>query len=100
ALLAALVPAAVPAPADAPAPTSAAVATSPRGPCLETSFELANNKVWVPVRVNGSDPQWFLLDSGAMGMSVVSRECADRLGLATDEPQAATGVGAGEGVQV
>lgn len=62
-------------------------------------FEITSNKPFVQVRVNGSEPQWFVLDTGCRGASIVSRECADRLGLARGA-ESATRMGAGQGVSV
>jgi hypothetical protein len=65
----------------------------------EVPFEIASNKPWVQVRVNGSAPQWFILDTGCRGTSVIARACAQRLHLRLgDETEAS--VGAGQGVKV
>jgi len=62
----------------------------------EHPFEITSNKPFVQVTVNGSAPQWFVLDTGASGGSVVAKECAKRLGLSLgDEQQAHMGAGAG-----
>ncbi|HEV2105798.1 MAG TPA: aspartyl protease family protein, partial [Candidatus Eisenbacteria bacterium] len=62
-------------------------------------MELRSNKPWVQVRINGSAPQTFILDSGCAIGSVVARECADRLrfGLGAGTRR---NLGAGEGVSV
>jgi hypothetical protein len=65
----------------------------------ELRFEIASNKPWVEVRINGSAPQWFILDTGCRGTSTIARASAERLHLKLgDETQAS--VGAGEGVKV
>jgi predicted aspartyl protease len=65
----------------------------------ELPFEIASNKPFVRVSINGSPRQWFILDTGCAGTSVVAKECAERIGLAgRDETR--TQLGAGEGVQV
>jgi len=79
-------------------PAAAAPATD-RGPCHETPFEMASHKIWVPVRVNGSAPQWFIFDTGDQGTSVVARECAARIGLPLGESHTVS-LGAGTGAQV
>ena len=64
-------------------------------------FEIASNKPFVQVTVNGSAPQWFILDSGCAEGSVIAKECADRLGLERrDETQQHLGAGAGVAVGV
>jgi hypothetical protein len=50
----------------------------------------------VPVTIDGSAPQWFILDTGNGGGSVVARECADRLQLGRGAEQQAN-IGAGSG---
>src|SRR6266436_3055286 len=62
-------------------------------------FEIASNKPWVQVRINGSAPQTFILDTGSARSSIIARECADRLHLKLgDENQ--TSLGGGQGVKV
>jgi hypothetical protein len=51
------------------------------------------------VTVNGSSPQWFILDTGCSGGSVIAAECADRLRLRRGG-EAREHVGAGTGVSV
>lgn len=58
----------------------------------ETSFELNGNKVYVPVRVNGSGPYWFLLDSGSIS-NVVDTETAKNVGIAVDKSFETRGAG-------
>jgi hypothetical protein len=57
-------------------------------------FELCDNMVLVPVRVNGSGPYSFLLDTGA-STSFLNQTLADTLGVGT-RGQHDTKVGAGE----
>jgi hypothetical protein len=64
-------------------------------------FEITNNKTFVPVKVNGSAPQWFIFDTGNNSGSVISRECADRLKLkrgAEEKVQIGAGSGAPTGL--
>jgi aspartyl protease len=63
--------------------------TSPAAAAIPV--DLVGNYVLVQVRVNGSEPLWFLLDSGAA--TVVSAKCAARLKLATRGSQVGNGVG-------
>jgi hypothetical protein len=54
-------------------------------------LDLVGNYVLVQVRVNGSEPLWFLLDSGAA--TIVGAKCAARLKLATAGTERGNGVG-------
>ncbi len=58
-------------------------------------FELYFNEIYVRVRVNNSEPLWFVVDSGAGGW-IVDRAPASRLGLHLEQ-DAAQGTGAGSG---
>jgi hypothetical protein len=62
-------------------------------------FEITSNKPFVQVTVDGSAPQWFILDTGNNGPSIVGRECADRLRLARGAEQRAN-IGAGSGADL
>ena len=62
-------------------------------------FEITSNKPFVQVRINGSEPQWFVLDTGCRGSSIIARDCAERLGLARGA-ESETRMGAGQGVSV
>jgi hypothetical protein len=82
-------------------------ASTPRSPVddarvdgVEIPFEIVSNKPWVQVRVNGSAPQWFILDTGCAGGSVISRDCAKRLHLQLGDETQVAGLGAGEGVEL
>ena len=66
---------------------------------LEVPFEITSNKPFVQVRINGSTPRWFILDTGCSGGSVIARHCADELELKLSPP-VATHLGAGAGVAV
>lgn len=70
-----------------PAPPEQSLATIP--------FELYGNQIFVRVRVNHSDPFWFVVDSGAGGW-IVDRAHAVRLGLHLEQ-ETAQGTGAGSG---
>jgi len=80
--------------------SSAAAQGDARDRVVEIPFEIASNKPWVQVRINGSAPRWFILDTGCRGASVIARRCAQELHLALDGEQEATSVGAGEGVRL
>jgi hypothetical protein len=72
------------------------VHTAPSHQSLATiPFELYFNEIYVPVRVNNSEPLWFVVDSGAGGW-IVDRAHATRLGL-HQEQETAQGTGAGSG---
>lgn len=58
-------------------------------------FELYFNEIYVQVRVNNSEPLWFVVDSGAGGW-IVDRAHATRLGLHLEQ-DTAQGTGAGSG---
>jgi len=79
----------------------AAFAAAPAGspPTAGIPFEITSNKPFVQVTLNGSAPQWFILDTGCAGGSVIAKECADRLGL-THGQDDAQHLGAGQGVAV
>jgi hypothetical protein len=57
-------------------------------------FETAQNHIFVRVRVDGSEPLWFLLDSGAE-TSVVNMDRAKALGLKMQSGLQARGYGEG-----
>ena len=62
-------------------------------------FEISSNKPFVPVTIDGSAPQWFILDTGCSGNSIIARECADRLAMARST-ETRVEVGAGSGADV
>src|SRR6185503_6460362 len=64
-----------------------------------STFEITSNKPFVQASIDGSAPQWFILDTGCRGNSMIARECADRLHLKRGEEQQ-TQVGAGAGAAV
>lgn len=76
-----------------------AAAAAPRDAARECPFEITSNKPFVQVRVGGSGPQWFILDSGCSGGSVIERSCAVRLKLQTVNGDTRH-MGAGSGVDV
>lgn len=67
----------------------------PRDPrALESvPIELTTNLVFVPVSVDGSEPMWFLLDSGA-ARCVLHDRTVDRLAIETSGSFPASGAGA------
>ncbi|MGH7726675.1 MAG: aspartyl protease family protein [Candidatus Eiseniibacteriota bacterium] len=80
--------------------TTLTLASREAGPgAMEVPFEIASNKPYVQVSINGSPKQWFILDTGCGGTSVIAKECADRIGL-RGEAEERVHLGAGEGVQV
>jgi Aspartyl protease len=58
-------------------------------------FATYSNYVWLSVRVNGSRPLQFTLDSGASG-SVISQRAADELGLGVKAQRRESNLGTGE----
>jgi hypothetical protein len=80
--------------------TSSPPAHEARSAGVDVPFEIASNKPWVQVRVNGSTPQWFILDTGCAGGSVVARTAATRLGLRLGNETQTAELGAGEGVEL
>jgi len=81
-------------------PLLLAVSTPPV-PAQTFPFEIASNKPFVRVTVDGSAPLWFILDTGNNGGSVIAQECADRLKLArTTEERADVGAGSGADVRL
>ena len=77
---------------------SSSLNAAPR-PTRECPIEIASNKPWVQVVINNSVPQWFILDSGASGGTILAKEAADRLGLKRGS-EIGTHIGAGAGVDV
>jgi hypothetical protein len=72
------------------------VHSTPSNQSLATiPFELYFNEIYVRVRVNNSEPLWFVVDSGAGGW-IVDRAHATRLGLHLEQ-DTAQGTGAGSG---
>jgi len=62
-------------------------------------FEITSNKPFVQASIDGSAPQWFILDTGCRGNSMIARECAERLHLERGaEEQAQVGAGSGAAV--
>lgn len=63
------------------------------------TFEISGNKPFIRATINGSAPQWFILDTGCRGNSIIARESADRLHLQHGAEEKAN-VGAGAGADV
>lgn len=59
-----------------------AAASKPAGqaPVARVPFELNGNSLFLQARVNGSEPRWFVLDTGA-GVTVLNAATAEALGL-------------------
>lgn len=62
-------------------------------------FDLVSNKPYLKVRVNGSEPLWFVLDTGSAGGSILEWEQARKIGLEIKNVKKRH-AGAGEGVLV
>jgi hypothetical protein len=81
--------------ANGPETAANATAAAP-SQCLATlPFEIYFNQIFVQVRVNRSEPMWFVVDSGAGGW-IVDLAHAKRLGLHLEQ-ETAQGTGAGSG---
>ena len=61
---------------------------------LSIPFDFENNQIYLRVGINGHEPGWFVLDSGASSC-VVDTALAKRLGLVTHGEKRATGAGTG-----
>lgn len=55
-------------------------------------IELSGNEIFLRLRVNGSEPLWFVLDTGA-GSTVISTRAAEALGLKLEGSHQARGAG-------
>lgn len=74
---------------------AASAAGAATQPALRTiPFRAVGSTVLVPVSVNGSDPGWFILDSGA-NSCVIDKAFARRVGLNATAGGEATGAGKG-----
>jgi hypothetical protein len=61
---------------------------------LSIPFDFFSNQILIKVTVNGSEPVWFVLDSGASGC-VVDNALARKLGVKTEGEKQGTGAGKG-----
>lgn len=61
---------------------------------LSIPFDFENNQIYLRVGINGHEPGWFVLDSGASGC-VIDTAVANRLGLQTHGEKRSTGAGKG-----
>ncbi len=68
--------------------------TNPHHKRAVVPFESANNLILLPVSINGSEPLWFNLDSGA-GYCFINLSRAKALGLQFEGSVQAQGAGAG-----
>src|SRR5215470_2051593 len=59
------------------------------------SFELNSNKIFLPVRINGGEQRWFILDSGCP-VTAVDMEVAKKLGLPIKGEREIGGAGEGQ----
>src|SRR5215207_5193157 len=74
-----------------PKPATAAKAHAPQA-VAQIPIELAGNEIFLRLRVNGSEPLWFALDTGA-GSTVVNTMAAEALGLKLEGSHQARGAG-------
>jgi hypothetical protein len=70
-----------------------AAAQAIRRPLATIPFELANNHIYLEVRLNASEPLWFCFDTGA-GQTVLAKSRADALRLELGQPIQSRGAGA------
>ena len=61
---------------------------------ISIPFDFAGDEIFVPVRVNGSAPMWFSLDSGASS-TIIDSTRARELGLTAGETVEGRGAGSG-----
>jgi predicted aspartyl protease len=75
-----------------PRETAAEVKYAGPNKSLHVPVDVAGNRVFVKARVNGSEPAWFMLDTGAE-TSVITREFATKLGLRSQGAMSTIGSG-------
>jgi hypothetical protein len=68
-------------------------------PAGSIPIEIRSNKPFIRTTVNGSVPQWFILDTGCPDKSMIARDCAERLKLPRGAEETGD-VGAGSGFRV
>jgi len=73
---------------------SSRAAAGPSDSTYTIPFDLSGSTVLLPVRVNGSKPLWFILDSGA-NTCLLAKTRASELGIKPREASEGTGAGAG-----
>jgi hypothetical protein len=95
-LLLIFLPAAILCAGDAPDSEAQGDTSGDVAPIREFPFEITSNKPFVQVRVNDSDPLWFILDTGSGQGSLIDRERAIALGLKWSHEEEQH-MGAGEG---
>ena len=61
---------------------------------LAIPFDFENNQIYLRVGINGHEPVWFVVDSGASGC-VIDTAVAKKLGLETHGQKRSTGAGKG-----
>lgn len=66
---------------------------APKAP-LSLPFDFFSNQILLQVSVNGSEPVWFVLDSGASAC-VVDTALAQKLGIKTEGEKQGSGAGKG-----
>jgi hypothetical protein len=72
-------------------------APPPQVPIRVLPFELHQGSVWMPVKVNGSRPLWFELDTGS-SLDVLDRTRAEQMGLPIEEHGHEPNAGVGDGM--
>ena len=77
-----------------PAEASSASGFTASGSSVELDMEMNGQHVFVPVSVNGSEPLWFIFDTGA-GVTCLEMETAKELGVQMKGEIQARGAGEG-----
>lgn len=72
-------------------PATAAKAAG-QAPVARVPFEMNGNSIYLQARVNGSEPRWFVLDTGA-GVTVLNATTAESLGLKAGKAGTLRGAG-------
>ncbi|MGZ3183514.1 MAG: aspartyl protease family protein [Telluria sp.] len=75
-----------------------ALAAAAGEPAVTVPFIYEDARVYVPVRINGGAPRWFILDTGAAG-TIIDTAAAAAAGLPVQGERRVQGAGAGSSLQ-
>ncbi|HEY1526672.1 MAG TPA: aspartyl protease family protein [Candidatus Angelobacter sp.] len=84
---------------ERPRETAAAVKYLAAGRSVRIPVEISGNVLYMKVRINGSDPGWFILDTGSVA-SVIASAWAKKLKLETNGDFGTTGSGGAAAVSL
>ena len=84
---------------EKPRETAGEVEYLAAGSSVTIPVEISGNALYVKVRTNGSDPGWFIFDTGSV-TSVIASAWAKKLKLATDGDFGTTGAGGTAGMSL